>query len=218
MSSLAAAIRSIREASGQTQQEFSATLKVTNSMVSKYEKGLATPGFPILAKLLALAGTEKSGEALHVVSHAMADLLGTDLDGVRRMLVDLYRQQGERLQWRSLVGGEISGNEALADAVSDPLVQAVIRYRVDFHDQPQMLAHLSEVVRTLQSRRAQQAQFMDLSQKEVEQVEDLVYLMRHGDPGEVRDMVRRASSFRRQIEESERKRTLLTKKSRADHR
>jgi len=83
-----------------------------------------------------------------------------------------------------------------------------------------MDAHLTDAVLLLNSNRrlAAAPKFEDLSEKELQRVENLIYFMRHAATDEVDDVVRQAARFRRTHEEQERKHTAEAKPARRARR
>lgn len=211
-------------------KEFADELGVSQGIVSRYEAGQATPGFAVLFKLYGMCDESMARERA-ILLNAFTDALGVNREQIYKWINDAHRQVVGRVKvYQSLKRhGDDPLAEMITQAVSDRRVVEFLQYWASFHSDPQMDAHLAEAVRTLSLYResyeriraqksALQSTFGNLSEKEVEQLTDLLYLIRRGDPEEVSGMVRRAAAYRRQMEESERKRTAVTKPSLRDRR
>lgn len=222
-SRLAQTIKKLRQERGLNLGGLAQLIGVSQSQVSRYEADKAKPGYLVLKKLFGLANEGSEDQSL--LADEMQSIEGIFAPHMTALLDEQVRaiEAVTRRSIDKIAGFQIEIDQLQAHGGPDEQFMKVLRFWNRSRENPEAQKVFTEAVTHLeiyaeQSRNAEMQKFEDLSEKEVEQLEDVLYLIRRGDPSEVRDLIRRASSFRRQTEESERKQTTGVKGQRHGRR
>lgn len=199
---------------------------MSHATVHNWESGKNTPNVAVLAALLTRSGENtEERQVFHDAINEMAGRHGAAGVGSFTEAADVFLQyrrgRGERSE------EFIKEMETALKSGPEPQLLAVLRYYNEFRRDPdygraffEAAAYLSVYAARAHNDREQtqpQSQFGELSEKELQRMENLLYFMRHADADEVDEMVRRAAMFRR-YEEEGRKSTTKAKPARRERR